>query len=124
MHENRDYASTLELLKSKVTHPERVKNVVVDMWDPFHKAIRMAFPKAQIIVDKYHVVQKVTQALDQVRKKIPGLKKARFHLLRSYENVKEKYLPRLNELLETHESLAYGYYLKELFRDFYKINEL
>jgi hypothetical protein len=56
-----------------------------------------------IIVDKYHVVQKVTQALDQVRKKIPGLKKARFHLLRSYENVKEKDKPRLNELLETHE---------------------
>lgn len=120
MHKDRDYASTQELLSLNVIHPERVKNVVVDMWDPFHKAIRTAFPNAQIIVDKYHVVQKVIQALDQVRKKIPGLKKARFHLLRSYENVKEKHLPRLNELLETHENLAFGYYLKELFRDFYK----
>lgn len=120
MHQDRDYTSTLELLRLKVIHPERVKNVVVDMWDPFHKAIRTAFPDAQIIVDKYHVVQKVTQALDQVRKKIPGLKKARFHLLRSYENVKEKNRSRLNELLETHDNLAYGYFLKELFRDFYK----
>ncbi|WP_257985358.1 transposase [Bacillus sp. V5-8f] len=34
------------------------------------------------MVDKYHVVQKVTQALDQVRKKIPELKKARFVLLK------------------------------------------
>lgn len=120
MHQHRDFHSTLELLSLKVFHPEQVKNVVVDMWDPFHKAIRTAFPTAQIIVDKYHVVQKVIQALDQVRKKIPGLKKARFHLLKSYENVKQKHRERLDELLDTHESLAYGYYLKELFRDFYK----
>lgn len=120
MHQNRDFDSTIELLSSKIIHPAQVKNVVVDMWDPFHKAIRTIFPNAQIIVDKYHVVQKVTQALDQVRKKIPGLKKARFTLLKSFENLKEKYRVRLDELLETHESLAYGYYLKELFRDFYK----
>ena len=119
MHQNRDFDSTIELLSSKIIHPAQVKNVVVDMWDPFHKAIRTIFPNAQIIVDKYHVVQKVTQALDQVRKKIPGLKKARFTLLKSFENLKEKYRVRLDELLETHESLAYGYYLKELFRDFY-----
>ncbi len=77
MHKNRDFDSTLKLLSLKVIHPDQVKNVVVDMWDPFHKAIRKAFPNAQIIVDKYHVVQKVTQALDQLRKKIPGLKKAK-----------------------------------------------
>ena len=71
MHQNRDFDSTIELLSSKIIHPAQVKNVVVDMWDPFHKAIRTIFPNAQIIVDKYHVVQKVTQALDQVRKKIP-----------------------------------------------------
>lgn len=120
MHHNRDFDSTLELLSLKVLHPEKVKNVVVDMWDPFHKAVRKAFPHARMIVDKYHVVQKVTQAFDQVRKKIPGLKKARFILLKGYENLKEEKRERLNELLEKHENLAYGYYLKELFRDFYR----
>ena len=120
MHQHRDFESTIELLALKVVHPEQVKTVVVDMWDPFHKAIRTAFPNTQIVIDKYHVVQKVTQALDQVRKKIPGLKKARFCLLKSYENLKEKQRDQLAQLLETHESLAYGYYLKELFRDFYK----
>ncbi|MBD1383638.1 ISL3 family transposase [Metabacillus arenae] len=120
LHHDRDYPATLELLSLKILHPERVKTVVLDMWDPFHKAIRKAFPSAQIVIDKYHVVQKVTQALDQVRKKIPGLKKARFHLLRSYEKVKEIHRPRLDELLESHESLCYAYFLKELFRDFYQ----
>jgi transposase len=120
MHKNRDYESTLELLSSKVRYPEQVKHVVLDMWDPFHKAIRKTFPQANIIIDKYHVVQKVTQALDQVRKKIPGLKKSRFHLLKSYEKVERKQRTRLNELLETHDDLAYAYFLKELFRDFYR----
>jgi transposase-like protein len=36
MHQHRDFHSTLELLTLKVFHPEQVKNVVVDMWDPFH----------------------------------------------------------------------------------------
>jgi transposase len=120
MHKYRDFDSTLKLLSLKVLHPDQVKNVVVDMWDPFHKAIRKTFPNAQIIVDKYHVAQKVTHALDQVRKKIPGLKKARFVLLKSYENVKEKDREKLYELLETHVSLVYGFFQKELYRDFYK----
>jgi transposase len=120
MHQQRDFDATLELLTRKVVYPEQVKNVVVDMWNPFHKAIEVAYPKAQIIVDKYHVVQKVTQALDQVRKKIPEVKKSRFCLLKNQENLTKKQRERLNELIEKHENLAYGYYLKELFRDFYK----
>ncbi|MFZ3591908.1 ISL3 family transposase, partial [Bacillus sp. DJP31] len=120
MHKDRDYSSTLELLTQKVIYPEQVKNVVVDMWDPFHKAIREAFPHALIIIDKYHVVQKVNQALDTVRKNIPSIKKARFHLLTGCENVKTKNLPHLDELLDSHEDIAHAYFLKELFRDFYK----
>jgi transposase len=80
MHQNRVYQSVLELFSSNVPSPETVKNVIVDMWDPFHKAVRATFPNAKLIVDKYHVVQKVTHALDQVRKAILGLKKARCYL--------------------------------------------
>jgi transposase len=120
MNKNRDYESTLELLSMKVIHPEKVKNVVLDMWDPFHKAIRRIFPEAHIIIDKYHVVQKVTQALDQVRKNVPDLKRARFVLLKSYENLTEKQKEKLEQLLDSHEPLRYAYYLKELFRDIYK----
>jgi len=119
MGQNRDYESTLKLLNQKVVATDRVKTIVMDMWDPFHKAVRKAFPCADIVIDKYHVAQKVTQALDQVRKKIPGLKKSRFLLLKSYENLKEYQKEQLDELLETHDELAYSYGLKELFRDVY-----
>lgn len=120
MHQNRDYNSTFNLLSSVELDSKKVKNVVLDMWNPFHKAVHSAFPSAQIVVDKYHVVQKVLRALDQVRMQIPGLKKARFHLLRSYENLKEKHKTRLEEILDNHEDLRYGYFLKELFRDIYR----
>lgn len=120
MCENRDFESTFKLITQKVVSSERVKTVVVDLWEPFHKAVRKAFPYAQIVIDKYHVVQKVTQALDDVRKKIPGLKKSRFVLLKSYENLKDWQKEKLDELMETHEQLAYSHGLKELFRDIYR----
>ncbi|GLH62510.1 MULTISPECIES: transposase [Bacillaceae] len=44
MHQHRDFDSTLELFSLKVINPNQVKNVVVDMWDPYHKAIRRALP--------------------------------------------------------------------------------
>nr|WP_250637038.1 MULTISPECIES: transposase [unclassified Anoxybacillus] len=45
------------------------------MWEPYHKAVRALFPSASIVIDKYHVVQKGTHALDQARKEFPRLKK-------------------------------------------------
>ncbi|MCM2534617.1 transposase [Neobacillus pocheonensis] len=50
MHKNRDFDSTFKLLSLKVIHPDKVKNVVVDMWDPFHKAIRKRpFPTHRLL---------------------------------------------------------------------------
>ncbi|MED4488501.1 transposase, partial [Aeribacillus pallidus] len=77
MEHQRSYHSTQILLAKKILSNKCVHTVVMDMWDPFHKAVKSIFPEACIVIDKYHVVQKVTHALDQVRKKTPGLKKGR-----------------------------------------------
>jgi transposase len=66
------------------------------------------------------VVQKVTQALDQARKEFPRLKKARFLLLKGYEKLRKNQQFRLNDILEEYPALSIAYYLKELFRDFYR----
>ena len=73
MEHQRSYDSTKILLTKNVLSKKVIHTVVVDMWEPFHKAVKSSFPEACIVIDKYYVVQKVTQALDQVRKKIPGL---------------------------------------------------
>lgn len=125
MAHERSFAAAEQLLK---VHPvlshSTVQMIVVDMWDPFHKAIQKVFPSALIVIDKYHVVQKVTQALDQVRKKLQSeqknLKKKRLLFLMSLEKLSDKQRIRLDELLDDCPDLAHAYYLKELFRTIYQ----
>jgi transposase len=120
MEHQRSYDSTKILLTKNILSNKFIRTVVLDMWDPFHKAVKSIFPEACIVVDKYHVVQKVTQALDQVRKKFPALKKGRFILLKGTEKLTAYQKQRLDDVLEEHLELSYAYYLKELFREVYK----
>ena len=46
----------------------RIECVVIDMWKPYRRAIRRHLKNALIIIDKFHVMKKVHEALDQVRK--------------------------------------------------------
>jgi hypothetical protein len=64
--------------------------IILDMWEPYHKVVRALFPSASIVIDKYHVVQKVTQALDQARKEFSSLKKARFLLYKRLPESRER----------------------------------
>ncbi|OQP11990.1 ISL3 family transposase, partial [Geobacillus zalihae] len=120
MHADRQYDSAINLLSRNVLSKEMVQTVILDMWEPYHKEVRALFPSASIVIDKYHVVQKVTQALDQARKEFPRLKKARFLLLKGYEKLRKNQQFRLNDILEEYPALSIAYYLKELFRDFYR----
>jgi transposase len=125
MNHERSYQSTVYLLETQnVFSSEFVQNIVIDMWDPFHKAVRSLFPHASIVIDQYHVIQKVSQALNQVRKQVqseqPSLKKGRFILLKSVKKLKDNQLEKLNEYLEKCPTPACAYYLKELFREIYE----
>ncbi|WCK53195.1 transposase [Aneurinibacillus sp. Ricciae_BoGa-3] len=71
MNRDRSFDSVTQLLcHHAILSKASIQTIVVDMWEPFHKALRMIFPAATIVIDKYHVVQKVIQALDQVRKEL------------------------------------------------------
>jgi transposase len=39
----------------------------MDMHEPFRQAVEMCLPQAKVVVDKFHVLIHVHQALDQVR---------------------------------------------------------
>ncbi|TES48953.1 ISL3 family transposase [Halalkalibacterium halodurans] len=121
MGANRDYDSTITLLKSFEKAPSVV---VMDMWKPFFRACKTLFPKASIVIDKYHVVQKINLALDAVRKskskEINGIKKGRFCLLKRRFRLTEKQFKRLEAYHDQSEELAHAYYLKEWFYDLYQ----
>lgn len=125
MAHERSYEAASQLLKvHPVLSQAAIQMIVVDMWEPFHKAIHKVLPSALIVIDKYHVVQKVTQALDQVRKKLQSeqknLKQKRLLFLMSIEKLSDKQKIKLDELLDDCPDLAHAYYLKELFRTVYQ----
>ena len=45
----------------------RVKNIVIDMYAPYISLIKDLFPHAQIIIDKFHLVQHLSRALNKTR---------------------------------------------------------
>ena len=75
MHADRQCDSAINLLSQNVLSKEMVQTVILDMWEPYHKAVRALFLSASIVIDKHHVVQKVTQALDQARKEFSPFEK-------------------------------------------------
>lgn len=124
MNHNRSHQSVINLLKHhSVLSFASIHTVVMDMWEPFHKAIREIFPSVNIIIDKYHVVQKVTQALDQVRKELqkehPYLKNKRLLLLKSRETLNPDQAKKIQALFEQIPMLYDAYKLKESFREIY-----
>ncbi len=63
---------TQERLKpyfEKLSDREKVEWVCTDMWRPFKKSFGTFMPTARIVIDKYHVVEKASRALDEERKK-------------------------------------------------------
>jgi transposase len=44
-----------------------VKNIVIDMYSPYMTLIKAVFPNARIIIDKFHLVQLFSRALNKTR---------------------------------------------------------
>ena len=44
-----------------------VKNIVIDMYAPYMSLIKALFPNANIIIDKFHVVQLLSRSLNKTR---------------------------------------------------------
>lgn len=64
----------LNLIKyfARYSHKARtnVKLIVIDMYSPYISLIKKMFPNASIIIDKFHLVQLISRALNKTRIKI------------------------------------------------------
>lgn len=61
-HDLIDYFSRFDLSERL-----KVKYVVMDMFQPYIAVIKICFPNAKIITDKFHVVQHLNRALNRIR---------------------------------------------------------
>lgn len=100
--------------------------VCSDMWKPYLKAIAIWAVQAVNVVDRFHVMQKFSKAVDEVRakeakalgKKSKGkvLKHTRWCLLKRPENLTEKQEATLKDLLRLNLRTVKAYLLKEDFQ--------
>lgn len=49
---------------------EQIEVVVCDMWHPYRDVAEQCFPKAQVVIDRFHVVRALNDVLDGVRKSL------------------------------------------------------
>ena len=100
--------------------------VCSDMWQPYLKVIRQKCSQALHILDRFHIVAKMNDALDDVRAAEsrrmyrdgyePVLKKSRWLLLKRKKNLTGKQRFRLRDVLRYNLKTVRAYLLKEAFQ--------
>lgn len=106
-----------------------IRVVCCDMWAIYLTAIRLHLPGAQIVFDRFHVVQHLSHAVDEVRRQTwrtlsgqakMAFKRTRWLWLKNPWNLKNKEQRRLSVLCrQTNQPIVRGYYLKEAFQRFW-----
>lgn len=106
-----------------------VKGVCCDMWQPYIGMIKEHWPEATLVFDRFHIMQQLLRAVDEVRrdearelkKTNPELlKRTRYLWLKNPERLTDKQRARLGYLEKLNLRSNRAYLLKESFREFFE----
>lgn len=113
---------------AQIPNKEEIEIVTMDMWQPYKDAVNMVLLDADIIIDKFHVIQYGSKAMESSRKSFRStltdkqrklLMHDRFILLKNKEDLKAKERWNLQIWFATYPILEVAYNLKEGLRDMY-----
>jgi transposase len=99
-----------------------------DMWDAYHEAAAEKLPNARSVVDRFHVMKNLNDALSKARRTIQNqvdeatkalLKGCRWWLVKNQENLDEEDQAKLELALAASPELKACYQLKEDFRHWF-----
>ena len=105
-----------------------IQVVLMDMWAPYAKAVRENAPRAQVLFDRFHLVQHLNRAVDEVRraqlrrlsrKEKVRFKRTRYLLLKNPWNLTSDQKERLSTLVSWNTPITRAYYLKESLQLFF-----
>ncbi len=102
---------------------ELVRNVVLDMSDPFKKFAKELFPQAKLIADHFHVIRLLNPVINKARTEITGDKRSnpvRKLLLMNGKRLEYFECRALHEWLDHHPRLRELYYFKEKLHALYR----
>ena len=102
----------------------RIKQVCIDMSGAFIKGVTENLTEAEITFDKFHVMQLIGRAVDEVRRaesrSRPELKRSRYLWLKNERNLSAEQAAQLGSLSKTNLKTARAYHLRLAFQDIYK----
>ncbi len=102
---------------------EFVKNVVLDMSDPFKKFARNMFPQARLVADHFHVIRLLNPVINKARTEITGDKRSnpvRKLLLMNGKRLEYFERRALYQWLALHPKLNELYHFKEALHGLYR----
>jgi len=106
----------------------QVETCCADMWDAYHEAAAAKLPNARRVVDRFHVMKNLNDALSKARRSIQNqadeatkalLKGSRWWLVKNRENLDEEEQASLKQALAASPELSACYQLKEDFRHWF-----
>lgn len=110
----------------------QVKGVCCDMWQPYINMVKEYLPHATLVFDKFHIVAKLLEAVDEVRRDEVRelkhinpdlLKRSRYIWLKNPENLKDKERARLGYLEKLNVKCHRAWLLKESFRELWEYRD-
>jgi len=108
--------------------PESIKNICCDMSPAFIKGSKVSFPEAKITYDKFHVMKKINEGVDQVRHEgrheNDFLKKTRYIWLKNPENLTKRQKEKIASLSKMNLKTLRAYNLKLALKEFWEIDNL
>jgi transposase len=112
----------------------QIEEVSIDLWMPYKSVVEELIPNAQVVADRFHVMNQINDELDERRKKekrqaeklknkkkieqkIEGIKNSKYPLLKKKEKLNETEKEKLKEVEKVAPELMVMYQEKEKLRD-------
>lgn len=124
-------SSTIETFKTTFEEhkgsSDAINNVSCDMSPAFISGVKKHFPAAQITFDKFHVIKRINEAVDLVRREESrennGLKGTRYIWLKNPQNLTSKQTEQMKSLSKIKSKTIRAYNIKLALQEFYEITD-
>jgi transposase len=122
----KDVKALLYGITSEEKQPQ-LQRVNMDMWRPYINVIEEVAPQAMIVHDKFHIVKKLSEAIDKTRRKEvnnePLLKNNRYTVLKNEHNRTQEQPSVFEQLDKLNLKTAQAWHIRENFKSLFEIQD-
>jgi len=122
----KDVKALLYCITSQERQPQ-LERVNMDMWKPYINVIKEVAPQATIVHDKFHIVKKLSEAIDKTRRKEvknePMLKNNRYTVLKNEDNRTQEQQSLFEQLDKANLKTAQAWHIRENFKSLFEVQD-